>query len=108
MNTNFSQNEALAHQDDEAEAATTAIYDDPLEVSARSGWQAVGEPLEAKEYQILLCTGGPAVRVIGDLKEGEPATAYLEYQDWGTYWVEYVEADKEILLVYARCFDFNR
>ena len=43
-----------------------------------------------KSYEILLCTGGPAARIVGELNEdGEPTTARLEHQDWGTPWTEY-------------------
>jgi len=39
------------------------------------------------EYMILLCAGGPAVRIVGMLNAyAEPATAQVEYQDWFTPW----------------------
>ena len=56
-----------------------------------------------KGYMILLCFGGPAVRITGDLNEyGDPETAQLEY--WFTVWERYNTTDKEdeILLEYAR------
>lgn len=61
-----------------------------LSVDVRSGWRAVGETLEAEEFQILLSTGGPAVRIVGDLGLGNQAEApRLEHQDWGTPWTEW-------------------
>ena len=59
---------------------------------------------------ILLCTGGPAVRIVGDLNEhGEPDTARIEYQDWFTYWerLPIKREQEDLLLDYARCFYFG-
>lgn len=80
------------------------ILEDPLSVQVRSGWQSLGEKLEPEEYEILLCTGGPAVRIVGDLKDGEPHRARMEYQDWGTPWIEYSPTSEETdaMLEYAR------
>ena len=103
--------ELLAEADgctDEDEAHVR-ILEDALSVEVRSGWVTVDDPLEATEFAILLCTGGPAVRIRGELSEhGEPARAWLEYQDWGTPWSEYHgdNADQQALLAYAACFIF--
>jgi hypothetical protein len=36
---------------------------------------------------ILLCTGGPAVRIRGELdRYSEPEKPRIEYQDWFTPW----------------------
>jgi hypothetical protein len=88
--------------------ALERITDDALEVAVRSGWSTPGE-LEAEEYVILLCTGGPAVRIRGELSEyKEPESAWLEYQDWGTPWeVLRLGADEDAVLTYARCFFFG-
>jgi hypothetical protein len=85
--------------------ALERITDDALEVAVRSGWSTPGE-LEAEEYNILLCTGGPAVRIRGELRScKEPESAWLEYQDWGTSWeVLRLGADEAAVLEYARCF----
>lgn len=86
--------------------ASDAIDEDPLSVEVRSSWQAPGEQLEPTEYQILLCMGGPAVRIIGNLYGTNPDSARLEYQDWYTPWTKYPVgyASKEALLVYAARF----
>lgn len=98
-----------ATEDDETarEKAETTIQEDPLSVEVRSDWVGDGSPLTPAEYNILLSYGGPAVRIIGELDDNfEPETARLEYQDWGTPWTEYREADEVALLAYARCFYF--
>jgi len=59
----------------------------PLSVLVRSAWSAPGSELQPVEYEILLCTGGPAVRIRGELSEhGEPTSARLEAQDWFAPW----------------------
>jgi len=93
------------------EEAEQAIHDGPLEVSVRSDWHDPGgRKDEESEYKILLCTGGPAVRIIGDLDRfGQPETASLEYQDWFTPWESFDVCDDEeqALLAYAGCFYYR-
>jgi len=95
----------------DADLAKQAISEDPLEVSTRSGWHSPGaEEVGDAEYLILLCTGGPAVRITGQLDEhGEPDSARLEYQDWFTPWAGYPtnRAQEQTLLTYARQFYFG-
>ena len=96
--------------EDKREQAETAIQEGALEVAIRENWHApvVENHTGHTEYLILLCTGGPAVRITGDLNEhSEPVTAHLEHQDWGTPWTEYRAADEDILLEYARQFYFG-
>ena len=90
----------------------TAI--DLLEVSVRSDWHSPGSGanggLEPAEYRILLCTGGPAVQITGDLNQyNEPESATLEYQDWFTAWEKYPldSEQEETLLEYAQQFYFG-
>lgn len=93
---------------EDADQARERIQEDALSVEVRSGWTSLGDPLEAEEFCILLTTGGPAVRIRGELNEdGEPARAWLEVQDWFLPWTEYVPADGDVLLDYARCFYFG-
>jgi hypothetical protein len=101
-----------AKTDDEREAAQTNIHEDPLEVQVRGDWHAVGETnCEATQFRILLCTGGPAVRIIGDLNEyNEPESAHVQYQDWFTRWqtLEHLtDAENELLIEYCREFYFG-
>ena len=66
------------------------IQEHPLEVSVRSDWHSPGENVKPSEFAILLCTGGPAVRVRGDLDNyGQPSRAWMEYQGWGEPWAQY-------------------
>jgi hypothetical protein len=107
----------------DAGEARQRIEEDALSVEVRSDWQSPGARLEATEFQILLCTGGPAVRIVGQLNEHrEPSRAWIEYQDWGTPWTQYCgkwiegtkpgefgrnEVSQETLLAYCRCFYFG-
>jgi hypothetical protein len=84
--------------------ARQRIDEDPLSVEVRSDWSAPGESLEATEFRILLCTGGPAVQIRGELDRGEPVRAWLEYQDWGTPWTRYFGAESTVLCRYAGNF----
>lgn len=99
-------------KEDDTENTREAIESNALEVLVRSGWIAPGntEDAEYTEFKILLCTGGPAVRIIGTLDEhSQPETANLEYQDWGTPWTEYQldNDDNTTLLDFARHFNFG-
>ena len=80
---------AAAGECADADEARERLQEDPLSVEVRSGWANVGEDLEPAEFCVLLCTGGPAVRIVGDLDRGQPSRPRLEYQDWGTPWTEY-------------------
>lgn len=79
--------------------ADADIADAALSVDVRSGWYSPGERNpEPVEYQILLTIGGPSLRITGQLGGyGEPGTAHLEYQDWGTPWTRYHPAHGEPL-----------
>jgi hypothetical protein len=59
---------------------------------------------------ILLSTGGPALRIRGELDEyKQPYRAWLEYQDWFTPWTEYHgdNVDTDALLAFAAYFYFG-
>lgn len=103
---------ALETKDDnEREDAQQTIQEDPLSVQVRGGWHNPGEESEAEEFEILLCTGGPACRIIGDLGEhAEPERPRLQYQDWGTPWTELMSIsseEREALLTYCQQFYFG-
>jgi hypothetical protein len=85
------------------EDAETRIQEDPLSLEFRSDWEVAGTELNPYEFNLLLSTGGPAVRIIGELDaNGEPCRARLEVQDWFKPWTEYVPADMDTLLTYCR------
>ena len=98
------------NDDTNIENAERAIQEDALSVEIRSDWHPPGEIGGTTEYVITLCTGGPAVRITGDLNTyNEPDTARLEHQDWGTPWTHYptTNEEEETLLTYARQFYFG-
>jgi hypothetical protein len=62
------------------------IEEMPLSVQVRSGWYSPGgESGDAEEFEILLSTGGPALRIYGDIGGAHS----LQWQDWGTPWTDY-------------------
>lgn len=89
------------------EEAETRISEDALDVTVRGERNRDGE-WEADEFTILLSTGGPAVRIKGELDgNGEPDRAWLEVQDWFKPWTQYFPADQDVLLTYCRQFLFS-
>lgn len=95
---------------DWAEAIQQQIDEMPLSVLVRSDWHQPDEAGAAGEYEILLSTGGPAVRITGPLTSyREPDDAFLQCQDWGTRW-QPVTLDHETQLAlqdFARNFYFG-
>jgi hypothetical protein len=103
---NALMSEAVGNQD--RDAALDAIQEDPLSVEVRSGWGSVGDGMQAEEFNILLCTGGPAVRIRGEIgQHSQPTRAWMEYQDWGTGWVQFYDAEQSVLLAYCSEFYFG-
>ena len=105
-----------AAEDAEADTdeAHERIQEDPLSVQVRSGWYIPGSSLadrEPENFEILLCTGGPAVRIVGDLDQNlEPCDPVVEYQDWFTPWIEYgglTNEQREALQRYCECFYYG-
>lgn len=93
------------------EEARQRIQEDALSVEIRSGWCSGPDDMKPEEYAILLCTGGPACRIIGSLSEhGDPESASIQYQDWFTPWVDYpLTAEEEADVVkYAQQFYFGQ
>ncbi len=91
------------------ENAEQRIHEDPLSVEVRSGWASSKDEFEPEEFCILLGTGGPATRIIGELNNGQPSRARLQVQDWFTPWTDY-RGDKissDDLLTYCSCFYFG-
>jgi hypothetical protein len=100
-----------AESDEQREAAQSQIQEDPLSVEVRTDWFTPGSTdVTPAEFRILLCTGGPAVQIIGELDHhGQPEAARLQYQDWFTPWedCELQGEDEEALLTYAQQFYFT-
>lgn len=100
-----------AEDDDARDKAEQAIQEDALDVSVRSDWSSDSQKLEAAEYRILLCTGGPAVQIVGELDEyKQPISARIQYQDWFTQWTDLLTDTEEdgALLEYAERFYFGQ
>lgn len=100
------------NDESEEENARLRIQEDALSVEVRTDWHCPGAEKDNKptEYFVLLCTGGPACRIIGDLSEYcEPESARLEYQDWFTPWNDYplTEDEEKAVLQYCREFYFG-
>lgn len=100
--------EARANGESNSEEAQQQIQDDPLSIEVRTGWFnpcSLNEKGEAEEFNILLCTGGPACRLVGKL-DGfmQPESVQLQYQDWGTPWTTYHlnAKQEETILTYCR------
>jgi hypothetical protein len=98
-----------AENQDAEEAAREAIEQDALSVEVRSGWYTPSGKGEPEEFKILLCTGGPAAQIKGELGEhSEPSKAWIEVQDWFQPWTRLdlssEENAEETLLAYARVF----
>jgi hypothetical protein len=98
---------------DAQEEAQRAIHEDALSLEVRSGWHCPsvhGADAAAEEYRICLCTGGPAVQIVGTLGQyGEPDTARIEHQDWGTPWTDLptTQDEESALVEYAGQFFFG-
>jgi hypothetical protein len=95
------------HDEDKARQI---IEEDPLSVEIRSGWYTPGETPEPAEFMILLCTGGPACRICGELDEHkQPDRAWIEFQDWFTSWEQLItnHEESQAILTYCQQFYFG-
>ncbi len=94
----------------DGDAAREAIEEDALSVEVRGGWHSPGEDADDEEFMILLTTGGPALRIVGELGEwNTPKRPRLEMQDWFVPWQEVIldSEDQAILLAYCEVFYFG-
>lgn len=88
--------------------ARERIEQDPLEITLGGTWTP-GETPEADRAYILLGTGGPATRIVCELRDMQPHRAWLEVQDWFQPWTEYrgQAISRESLLKYCSVFYFG-
>lgn len=98
--------------DEAQDRARERIQESALSVEVRTDWHAPGTTADEKptEFNILLSTGGPATRIIGELDEhGTPDRARFEFQDWHIPWSEVVATgdESDALLSFAQCFFFG-
>lgn len=71
----------------DSDTVSAYLYARAYSIECRSGWDSNPDKWMPTEYRILLAGGGPAVRIFGTLdSDGQPDTARLEGQDWGTPW----------------------
>ena len=90
------------------EQARERIQEDALSVEVRSSWASLGSTLEADEFRIVLCTGGPHVEIRGEIGTyGEPSRAWIQYQDWGTPMTQFFDIEQSTLIEYCRQFYFG-
>lgn len=96
---------------DEHAAAREAIEQEPLSIEVNYGWVSPGaRPNRPEQFRILLATGGPAVRIVGDLNcWGEPEDAKMQVQDWLLPWTDVpMDSDESAaLMTYVSCFYFG-
>ncbi len=110
LNVEIAELEEVAGECTSREEAEQRIHEDALSCEVRSGWVDGYNFVDAEpaEFQILLSTGGPASRIVGELRDGEVHRAWLEVQDWGTPWTDHYETGlSEVCETYARCFYFG-
>lgn len=95
----------------DADRAKERIEEDALSIEVRSDWHTPGDgEATDTEYCILITTGGPAARIVGELNQyHEPTSAAFEYQDWFKPWTEVStdSADDAVMLKYAQQFYFG-
>ena len=96
---------ACQDSDTAYETVREEIQEAPLSLAVRSHWADLGEPLKPAQFCILLSTGGPGLRIIGELGRFNcPESARMEYQDWGTPWTEYTAIGSGVLDAWAAQF----
>ena len=95
------------------DAVTQYAQEMPLSVLVRSGWHSPGEDAESEEFEILLSTGGPACRIIGELDRGTVAwqsgcSPVMQHQDWSKPWTEIsYDIDTNALLWFCEQFYYG-
>lgn len=100
--------------DEQRDQARQDIEEGPLSVLVRDGWRGPYQPHNdegPEEYEILLATGGPALRIYGGLDQyAQPDDdPRLQWQDWGVAWTDYPldHEERDAVAAYARCFYFG-
>ena len=87
------------------------VQEDALSVEVRDDWYVPSRKSEGPvEFKILVSTGGPAFRIIGECDQhGQPENVRAEHQDWGTPWikVELSNAEQEAVDWFAGLFYYG-
>ena len=98
---------------DDADALRERLQEGPLSVLVRGDWYAPGSDrtdVEAEEFEILLTTGGPALRIRGEIGlYCAPEAPRLQYQEWGAPWTDLAltKEEREALATYCGFFYFG-
>ena len=96
---------ACQESDETYDVIREEIQQSALSLQVRSDWEELGTDLEPGELCILLSTGGPALRIVGDLGRFNcPKDCRMEYRDWGTPWTEYRAIGSAVLDSWAAQF----
>ena len=91
-----------------AEQIRDCVLEIPLSLLVRSDWHVPGGESTYSQFELLLSTGGPAIRILGELDSyGEPYRPALQYQDWGTPWQNHPESNIDALLWFAGQFYYG-
>ncbi|UTC28515.1 hypothetical protein GURKE_05130 [Brevundimonas phage vB_BpoS-Gurke] len=107
--------EPVEAEEVDADDVRQTITESVLSVQVRDGWRNPGprDPEDrdgAEEFEVLLSTGGPALRLRGDLGSwGDPSNPRLQYQDWGTPWTDYPTSyeDDAAIMTWLSAFYFG-
>lgn len=100
----------IAGDYEDQDAVREAMHNNALSCETRTDWSSNPEDNEPAEFRILICFGGPTVEIQGELGEyGEPSSAWIQYQDWGTPMTRLLISpdDEESLLTYCSVFYFG-
>lgn len=90
------------------EAIEEEMRESILSLEVRSDWHSPGNYDGPEQFNLLLSTGGPALRLIGDLDQHcTPRRCWLEHQNWFTPWTEYHGGTAESLEWFAGLFYYG-
>ena len=97
--------------DELREAIEDELREEPLSVLVgHSGWVSPGSELVPNKFELMISTGGPAMRVVGEILYGSASDPVVEWQDWFKPWTEYnneQEALQEALEWFCNLFVFG-
>ena len=112
MVEDFKKDQQLQESNDynQQDELRESVLNSALSVEFRSGWySSLDDELVPEEFKILLTWGGPALRIIGELDNYGPVNPKLQFQDWGTPWIDFkiTEDQQNALNWFCNCFYFG-
>lgn len=91
--------ERMSQSGKDSDLAREEAQESVLSVQVRDGWRSPGGGTTqqgAEEFEVLLSTGGPALRLYGTLDQwGDPDRCALQHQDWFKPWTDYPLSEQE-------------